>query len=53
MWIRDGALQLGALIPRMSSQPFLRLLVEGAVRTQVCCGRPATGSEPLYCAHGA
>lgn len=36
MWIRDSAVQLGSLIPRMAQQPALRLLVEGGVRTQVC-----------------
>lgn len=35
MWIRDSAVQWGALLPRMVHQPALRLLVEGAVRTQV------------------
>ena len=35
MWIRDSAVQLGALVPRVVRQPALRLLVEGAVRTQV------------------
>ncbi|PSC76253.1 glycosyl hydrolase [Micractinium conductrix] len=34
MWIRDSAVQLGALLPRMQQRPALRLLVEGAVRTQ-------------------
>ncbi|KAL4425793.1 hypothetical protein ABPG75_009809 [Micractinium tetrahymenae] len=34
MWIRDSAVQLGALMPRMQQRPALRLLVEGAVRTQ-------------------
>jgi len=35
MWIRDSAVQLGALMPRTAKHPALRLLVEGAVRTQV------------------
>ena len=35
MWIRDSAVQLGPLVARMSHRPALRLLVEGAVRTQV------------------
>ncbi|KAI3432655.1 hypothetical protein D9Q98_004199 [Chlorella vulgaris] len=34
MWIRDSAVQLGSLIPRMAQQPALRLIVEGGVRTQ-------------------
>ena len=34
MWIRDSAVQLGTIVPRMTHQPALRLLVEGAVRTQ-------------------
>lgn len=34
MWIRDSAVQLGVLLPRISQRPALRLLVEGAVRTQ-------------------
>lgn len=36
MWIRDSAVQLGALVPRIPQRPALRLLVDGAVRTQVC-----------------
>lgn len=35
MWIRDSAVQLGALVPRIPQRAALRLLVEGAVRTQV------------------
>ena len=35
MWIRDSAVQLGPLVARMARRPALRLLVEGAVRTQV------------------
>lgn len=34
MWIRDSAVQLGALVPRIPQRAALRLLVEGAVRTQ-------------------
>lgn len=38
MWIRDSAVQLGVLVPRIPQRPALRLLVEGAVRTQVTRG---------------
>lgn len=37
-WTRDSAVQIGAIIPRMSQWPAVRLLVEGAVRTQVMQG---------------
>ncbi len=41
-WTRDSAVQLGAIIPRMSHWPALRVLLEGAVRTQVMHSMPAT-----------
>lgn len=44
MWIRDSAVQLGMLLPRLEGRPSLRLLVEGAVRTQVCAWVGANGS---------
>lgn len=34
MWIRDSAVQISVLIPRMARQPQLRAVVEGAIRAQ-------------------
>lgn len=41
-WTRDSAVQLGAIIPRMQQWPALRVLLEGAVRTQVMHWMPTT-----------
>eukprot|EP00887_Chlorella_sp_A99_P007759 scaffold20.g7759.t1 len=34
MWIRDSAVQIGVLLPRLARRPALRLAVEGAIRAQ-------------------
>ena len=48
-WIRDSAVQLGSLMPRMTRRPALRMLVEGAVRTQV--GREGQQRDAPACLH--
>ena len=35
MWIRDSAVQIGVLLPRLAKRPALRRVVEGAIRAQV------------------
>lgn len=34
MWIRDSSVQLAIYMPRMVEQPYLRRLIEGAIRQQ-------------------
>jgi meiotically up-regulated gene 157 (Mug157) protein len=34
MWIRDSAVQINVLLPRIARHPQLRSVVEGAIRAQ-------------------
>ncbi|EFN60034.1 hypothetical protein CHLNCDRAFT_49501 [Chlorella variabilis] len=51
MWIRDSAVQISVLIPRMARQPQLRAVVEGAIRAQafyIMQDPYANGYEPEW-----
>lgn len=34
MWIRDSAVQISVLLPRIAKRPALRRVIEGAIRAQ-------------------
>ncbi|PSC74838.1 glycosyl hydrolase [Micractinium conductrix] len=51
MWIRDSAVQIGVLLPRLAKRPALRRVVEGAIRAQafyITQDPYANGYEPEW-----
>lgn len=51
MWIRDSAVQIGVLLPRIAKRPALRGVIEGAIRAQaffITQDPYANGYEPEW-----
>lgn len=56
MWIRDSAVQINVLLPRIRKRPQLRRAIEGAIRAQayfILQDPYANGYEPAWQHPGA